>query len=145
MTNNNQHHLLLTIYQNNLIPIYGSTDMNKLKIFTSVSLLTFCSTDIFKRKVRKFDLDRNYINLVQKRLYQRITISSLLSNCRFVSNKIPHTLQYYNRLGGYTYKPIADQAERYYNMQNSRQESEITAEGEVGGENSINASSNLCT
>lgn len=69
MINNNEHDLSVTIYQTNLISIYGSTDMNKLKIFTSARLLTFCSIDIFIRKIRKFDLDRNYINLVQNWLY----------------------------------------------------------------------------
>lgn len=67
--NNNQHDLFMTIYETNLISIYGSTDMNKLKIFISARLLTFCSTDIFKRNTRKFDLDRNYINLMQNWLY----------------------------------------------------------------------------
>lgn len=63
MINNNQYDLFMTVYQTNLVFYSGSTDINKLKNFTSARL--FCFIDIFIRKIWKLDLDRKSTNLMQ--------------------------------------------------------------------------------
>lgn len=67
----------------------GSTNINKLKIFTSARL--FCFIDIFTRKIWRFDLDRKSTNLMQNWLYLEDHYQQFISkwiNTKFPSNKI---------------------------------------------------------